>query len=66
MYSPSEIMTMLQTTGYPTIGWSVFSFQFLYDSTILLIVKKEKVAKENGFTIPAEFTAISAYSATEV
>jgi hypothetical protein len=44
MYSPLEIMTM-QTTGYPTIGWSVFPFQFLYNSTILLIVKKGKVAK---------------------
>lgn len=65
MYSPSEITTM-QTTGYPTIGWSVFPFKFLYDSKILLIVKKEKVAKESGFTIPAESTAISAYSESEV
>jgi hypothetical protein len=65
MYSPSEIATM-QTTGYPTIGWSVFPFKFLYDSKILLIVKKEKVAKESGFTVGAESTAISAYSETEV
>jgi hypothetical protein len=67
LYSPTEI-TSMHTTGYPTIGWSVFPFKFVYDS-LHVIVKKETVHKGNGSTLPlspAESTAISAYSALDV
>jgi hypothetical protein len=67
LYSPMEI-TLMHTKGYPTIGWSVFPFKFVYDS-LDVIVKKETVPKGNGLTLPlspAKSMAISAYSASEV